>query len=101
MAGESFISFAPSDMVRVAIDRATRYAWQRGVTVVASTDVGRFCRKVRWSMVMRVAGLTLDQRTLVHVHALDLRPSHERSHRPTRMVRRRRTSTRSNRSGST
>jgi hypothetical protein len=31
------------------------------VTVVASTDVGRRCQKVRWSMVLRVDGVDLGQ----------------------------------------
>jgi hypothetical protein len=31
------------------------------VTVVASTDRGRACQKVRWSMVMKVSGVRLDQ----------------------------------------
>ncbi len=31
------------------------------VTVVASTDQGRRCQKVRWSMVVRVDGVTLDK----------------------------------------
>ena len=31
------------------------------VTVVASTDTGRRCQKVRWSMLMRVDGVRLDQ----------------------------------------
>jgi hypothetical protein len=31
------------------------------VTVVASTDLGRRCQKVRWSMLMRVNGISLDQ----------------------------------------
>ncbi len=31
------------------------------VTVVASTDVGRRCQKVRWSLVLRVNGISLDQ----------------------------------------
>ena len=31
------------------------------VTVVASTDVGRNCQKVRWSLVLTVDGLDLDQ----------------------------------------
>jgi hypothetical protein len=31
------------------------------VTVVASTDVGRRCQKVRWSMLMKVNGISLDQ----------------------------------------
>jgi hypothetical protein len=31
------------------------------VTVVASTDVGRACQKVRWSLVLRVNGISLNQ----------------------------------------
>jgi hypothetical protein len=31
------------------------------VTVVASTNAGRRCQKVRWSMLMRVNGIALDQ----------------------------------------
>jgi hypothetical protein len=31
------------------------------MTVVASTDVGRRCQKVRWSMLMKVNGISLDQ----------------------------------------
>jgi hypothetical protein len=31
------------------------------VTVVASTDVGRRCQKVRWSMLLTVNGISLDQ----------------------------------------
>ncbi len=31
------------------------------VTVVASTDVGRRCQKVRWSLVLQVDGISLDQ----------------------------------------
>lgn len=33
----------------------------RTITVVASTDVGRDCQKVRWSMLMQVDGVELDE----------------------------------------
>jgi hypothetical protein len=37
------------------------------LTVVASTDAGRRCQKVRWSMLMRVNGIDLNQVTVERV----------------------------------
>jgi hypothetical protein len=42
-------------------DEFTAGAGARTVTVVASTDGNRRCLKVRWSMLLRVDGLDLDQ----------------------------------------
>jgi hypothetical protein len=42
-------------------DEFTAGANARTVTVVASTDEGRRCLKVRWSMLLQVDGLILDQ----------------------------------------
>jgi hypothetical protein len=41
--------------------RFTAGADARTVTVVASTDAGRNCEKVRWSMLLEVDGVELDQ----------------------------------------